>query len=192
MEFIVREVLTKEDLLHYHRQVYQKKPGTPSKRRLSVRGMRLVFLLVMAGGAALLALQIVGPAGRSFTPWRWMDWLYGGVLFLVGGIGLYRWRNGQPCPRWVERVWRKAQGMDRGIYRFQEEGFFVLPRCGNTIQPYESLTHVWEDEGYFYLVQEKVQFFLCKRNFIRGNPVEFAAFLGEKTGRPVLPVTPER
>ena len=29
MEFIVREVLTKEDLLHYHRQVYQKSREHP-------------------------------------------------------------------------------------------------------------------------------------------------------------------
>lgn len=191
MEFLIQQEITKADLLAYYEGFLQKKPGEPAVRRLSPQGMRLVFCLLLAGGAARLVLKGAGLWDRIPAPMGWTEWLFSGLLLGVGGYGLYRWRRGQPYPHWVEKTWRATQQQAKeGAFLFREEGFYVGPQDSSPLEGYECVERVWEDKEHFYLVQERRLLFLCKRDFVQGDPTDFAAFLTQKTEKPVLPVNP--
>ena len=83
--------------------------------------------------------------------------------------------------------WRIRRGMNRKVkeseYRFSEERVEITTNVDAGVSKYDAYVKVAADSGrYFLLVGKYSGYILPKRDFVEGEPAEFAAFITEKTG----------
>lgn len=83
--------------------------------------------------------------------------------------------------------WRIRRGMNQKLkectYRFSEERVEITTNLNAGVAKYDAYVKIAEDsEHYFLLVGKYGGYILPKRNFVEGEPAEFAAFITEKTG----------
>lgn len=83
--------------------------------------------------------------------------------------------------------WRIRRGMNRKVkeseLRFSEERVEITTNVDAGVSKYDAYVKVAADSGrYFLLVGKYSGYILPKRDFVEGDPAEFAAFITEKTG----------
>lgn len=83
--------------------------------------------------------------------------------------------------------WRIRRGMNQKLkeseYRFSEERVEITTNLDAGVAKYDAFVKIAEDsEHYFLLVGKYGGYILPKRDFVEGEPAEFAAFITEKTG----------
>lgn len=189
MEFEIQPDYTVEDFAAFWHGFREKPPGKKDVRRLSDRGMWRGGWAFLLGGAFLLAVCWFNPLKLQPVP---LSMVFMALAFLaLGVVTLIQWRpGGDPVyPRWARRAWKKwsAQAPElRWSYRLTPEGVELHNRTSDHRYDYSAVRQVWEDEGHFYFtLDERVWHILNKSQFTEGDPARFAAFLAERTGRPV-------
>ena len=83
--------------------------------------------------------------------------------------------------------WRIRRGMNRKVkeseLRFSEERVEITTNVDAGVSKYDAYVKVAADSGHYFLLVGKYSgYILPKRNFVEGEPAEFAAFITEKTG----------
>ena len=130
----------------------------------------------------------------------------GGVLVVVFGV-LCLWqlrKNAEspsdpmspPYPRWAKRAWKRYRAraaLGLRSCRFNGEGCWLHDAQSDHRYDYGMLEQLWEDAGHYYLVLPRSQIYILpKRSFTKGAPEDLPALWQERTGTPVLPVSPAR
>ena len=83
--------------------------------------------------------------------------------------------------------WRIRRGLNRKVkeseYRFSEERVEITTNVDAGVSKYDAYVKLASDrERYFLLVGKYGGHILPRRDFVKGEPAEFAAFITEKTG----------
>ena len=83
--------------------------------------------------------------------------------------------------------WSIRRGMNQKVkeseFRFSEERVEITTTVDAGVSKYDAYVKVAADSGhYFLLVGKYGGYILPKRDFVEGDPAEFAAFITEKTG----------
>ena len=190
MEFEIHPDCSVEDFAAFWHGFREKRPGTRGVERISDRGMWWGGWLFLLGGGVLLAVCWWDPLDLRPVPLS-MVWM--GLAFLVLGIvTLIQWRPGRAepvYPRWARRAWKRWSAQDPGLrwsYRFTPTGMEMSNCVSSHRFDYSQLQQLWEDGGHFYLtLDRRAWHILNKSQFIQGDPACFAAFLAERTGKPV-------
>lgn len=180
MFFEIHSNYTIEDFYAFWRGFRWKEAGRkpPSQVSRPVR-RRIAYLMFLAGVvltvAAWLLRDVFNPAFR-----------YLGLGCLVVGAAAVVWGAPQ-YPHWVERNWRRYRQRGQLMrFSFTEDSFEVHTPTSDHRYDYALIRELWEDEGHYYVgLNVQYRYVLRKDSFSAGWPDVFAAFLTEKTGKPV-------
>ncbi len=83
--------------------------------------------------------------------------------------------------------WSIRRGMNQKVkeseFRFSEERVEITTTVDAGVSKYDAYVKVAADSGHYFLLVGKYSgYILPKRDFVEGDPAEFAAFITEKTG----------
>ena len=83
--------------------------------------------------------------------------------------------------------WSIRRGMNQKVkeseFRFSEERVEITTNVDAGVSKYDAYVKVAADSGHHFLLVGKYSgYILPKRDFVEGDPAEFAAFITEKTG----------
>ncbi|MEY8386669.1 YcxB family protein [Oscillospiraceae bacterium 38-13] len=214
MEFEIRLDYTIEDFADFWYGFVRKKPGRPLSASddppawARALGCFFCWFFIVMGIVSVVNSLVQGRSmyeeKLGFLMNLFLTTPLGGVLEIAfGALGLRALRQASagyllhpPYARWVRRMWKKYQETGP-LYscRFTGDGCWVHDSKSDHRFDYACLNRLWEDGGHFYLeLQGKPQriYILPKRSFTEGTAGDFPAFWTERTGKQVLPATPER
>ncbi len=213
MDFEIRLDYTIEDFVAFWYGFVRKKAGEPLRRANDPPGWARSlgracawFFLVM-GAVSIVNSLVQGQRMRMDGMgllWNLMltTPLGGMVEIAFGWLALRALRQAPaeyllrpPYDPWVRRTWKKYRESGP-LYscRFAEDGVWIHDSKSDHRYDYGFLETLWEDGDRFYLALpgRSGAYILNKARFTAGEPEELPAFWRERTGKAVLPVTPER
>ena len=213
MEFEISLDYTIEDLAAFWYGFIRKKAGKPLSLSDDppkwARGLGCFFcgFFIVMGAVSVVNSLIQGR--RMYMEEAGLLWnlflttpLGGLVEMAFGGWGLWVLRQAPaayllrpPYSRWVRNAWKKYQA-GGPLYRcqFAGDGVWVHDSKSDHRYDYEFIEALWEDPERFYLVlsNRAGAYILSKARFTTGAPADLPAFWQARTGKPVLPATPDR
>lgn len=182
-EFEIRPVYTIEDTVALWRGFHQTPAGhaPPSPREMT--RTTVTYRLILVVGVLMLVLPLIARGSIDLVS------ACTGVLFLV--LGVYALRESRArYSHWVRKTWARYQkGAARYIFRFEADRMTISDSASEHRYEYSLLRQLWMDGEHFYLSFQsppsRQVHILNKNCFTQGDPARFAAFLQEKTGKPV-------
>lgn len=187
MEFEIHNNYTIEDFAAYWRGFRWKAPGRKPPKQASRRAMKMAAWLLLLAGGMMLGIGL----------WVWEE--SGPVSACMGlmffGAGIFAVLRRVPeHPYFVRKAWSNYQKQGENyMYRFTEMGIEIHTKNSDHRYDYVYVQQLWEDEGHFYIFMgQTTPHILNKIDFTQGKPEEFAAFLAEKTAKPIKWVNGER
>lgn len=196
MEFEIQTDYTIDDCYAFWKAFIQKKPGrVPPKLMSRQEAQQGSIACMVVGLAALVGLMYLR---RLFGPMSGLSVLMGMCVLLMLAGAWTAWRNrgsaGHPAyPYWVQGSYKKyQQASEQDIFVISESGFEAYGPGVDHHYDLSAVKNLWADETHFYVdLGKNTYYMLPHHNFTRGSPEDLPAFWIARTGRPVLPVSPE-
>ncbi len=192
-EFEIQTDYTLDDFYAFWRGFVQTKAGKPSPKKMTRKEALRGSLSCVLMGAALIMGEIWLKWTLDITIGGKWFWFLGGMLILAGGWTAFRNRKEGAYPYWVKSAYKKFQKLgERDLFCFSDKGFEAYGPGVDHHYDFSSIQTLWADEDHFYVdLGKNALYMLPHHNFTLGDPAEFPAFWIARTGKPVLPVSPD-